>query len=575
MTTQNLTDPDEITALMTGTATPSTADVSAGEPDEKPAIQIGGEAETIRALTTALGHGALPDVYVSGGQLVHLSRVSGKAASAAEHAHQVDAGALPVQADPITSPSLAWLLAHHAFVYRNKFNKATEQWEDVEASPTKAALSAVLSSRYWPDVRPLVGVVTSPVLRPDGTLLQTAGYDTTTGLYYAPTVTMPTIPAQPSTQEVSEALEFITSKLLRDFPFVADADKANHIGLMIAPILRPFLNGCLTPFGLISATTQSSGKTLLAEIPGHIYGLKHLVWRTSDENELQKSITSALHSTAAVMLWDNIAEGTEVSSALLAKLITGPKWDDRNLGSNSAGFETTNDRLWLATGNNIRLGGDMATRTALVRLDPNDPHPDQRDQTGFGIPHLDQWLKKPANRVTVLRHLLILVMDWINAGAPRSGHTMRQFTTWAGAAGGFLAHHGIDGFLDNVAEMREADDGNTTWTAFLARWHELHGDTPLRAKVLCHSAEPTETSGKLVDRWDGTFLTDERDRIPNSKSLGKLLTGHIGRWHGHYVLRSEFDKSANMNVFWVEINPESDQADHDQTPAAADQTALI
>lgn len=69
----------------------------------------------------------------------------------------------------------------------------------------------------------------------------------------------------------------------------------------------------------------------------------------------------------------------------------------------------------------------MATRTVLVRLDPNDPQP---DQTGFGTPHLDDWLKKPANCVTVLRHLLILVMDWINAGAPRSGHTMRQFTRW-------------------------------------------------------------------------------------------------------------------------------------------------
>ncbi|WP_329793579.1 hypothetical protein V1227_17110 [Lentzea sp. DG1S-22] len=543
-------------------------------PTDRPAIQIGGEAETIRVLTAALGQGALPDVYVCGGQLVHLSRVSGKAASAAEHAHQVDAGALPVQADPITAPSLTWLLAHHTFVYRRKKNKDTEQWEEVEASPTKAALSAVLSSRYWPDVRPLVGVVTSPVLRPDGTLLQTAGYDTATGLYYAPTVAMPPIPAQPSQAEVSDALEFVTNTLLRDFPFVAPADKANHIGLLIAPILRPYL-GCLTPFGLISATTQSSGKTLLAEIPGYIYGLKHLVWRRNDEDELQKSITSALHSTAAVMLWDNLAEGTEVSSAVLAKLLTGPKWDDRNLGSNSAGFEATNDRLWLATGNNIRLGGDMATRTALVRLDPNDPHPDQRDQTGFGIPHLDQWLKRPANRVTVLRHLLILVMDWINAGAPRSGHTMRQFTTWAGAAGGFLAHHGIDGFLDNLDEMREADDENTTWTAFLARWHELHGDTPLRARVLCHSAEPHMVGDQLVDRWDGTFLTDDRDRIPSSKSLGKLLTGHIGRWHGPHVLRSKHDKSANSLVFWVETNPEPDQADHDQTPADDDQGTLI
>lgn len=556
---------------ITADHTPDTSDQAA--PADRPAIQIGGEAETIRVLTAELGQGALPDVYVCGGQLVHLSRVSGKAANAAEHAHQA-AGALPVQADPLTAPVLAWLLAHHAFVYRDKFNKQTDQWEQVEASPTKAVLSAVLSSRYWPDVRPLTGVVTSPVLRPDGTLLQTAGYDTTTGLYYAPTTNMPAIPTQPSKQEVSDALEFVLGKLLRDFPFVAPADKANHIGLLIAPILRPYL-GCLTPFGLISATTQSSGKTLLAEIPGYLYGRKHLVWRNNDENELEKGITSALHSAAPVMLWDNLREGTEVSSAVLAKLLTGPQWDARMLGSSGAGFEAVNDRLWLATGNNIRLGGDMATRTALIRLDPNDPHPDQRDQTGFGIPHLDDWLKQPSNRVTVLRHLLILVMDWINAGAPRSGHTMRQFTTWAGAAGGFLAHHSIDGFLDNVEEMREADDENTEWTAFLARWYELHGKVPLKARVLCHSAEPQLIGDQLVDRWGGDFLTDERDRIPSSKSLGKLLSGHVGRWHGGHVLRSALDKHAKAFDFWVETSPEQAEPSHDDTSDATEQTALM
>lgn len=557
--------------------TTSTTDVDAGEgcePAERLTIQIGGEAETIRALTTALEQGVLPDVYVSGGKLVHLSRVSGGASNATEHGHQAAAGALPVRAEPLTAPSLAWLLAHHVFVYRNKLNKETKAWEEVEASPTKAALSAVLTRSYWPDVRPLIGVVTSPVLRPDGTLLQTAGYDTTTGLYYAPATAMPPIPAHPSTQEVTDAREFVLDKLLCNFPFVADADRANHIGLLIAPILRPYLNDCLTPFGLISATTQSSGKTLLAEILGYLYGRKHLVWKKNDENELDKSITSALHSTAPVMLWDNLAEGTEVSSAVLAKLLTGTQWDARMLGSTGAGFEATNDRLWLATGNNIRLGGDMATRTALIRLDPNDPHPDQRDQTGFGIPHLDDWLKKPANRVTVLRHLLILVMDWISAGAPRTGHTMRQFTSWAGAAGGFLAHHGIDGFLDNLEEMREADDENTEWTAFLAQWHELHGDQPLKAKVLCHSAEPTINGDKLTDRWEGTFLTDERDRILSPKSIGKLLTGHVGRWHGRHVLRSAHDKHANSLVFWVETSPDQAQPDHDQTPATSEQAAM-
>lgn len=533
---------------MNTTTDPAAESVDTAEsvkPADRPSIRIGGEAESIRVLTAAVANGVLPDVYVVGGQLVHLSRVSGPGDT------PTNGGGLPVRAEPLTASVLAWLLAHHTFTHRVKKNKDTEEYEEVEASPTKAVLSAVLSSRYWPDVRPLTGVVSSPVLRPDGTLLQTAGYDPTTGLYYAPTTPIPLIPTTPTTQEVSDALDFVVNRLLCDFPFVAPADRANHIGLLIAPILRPFLD-CLTPFGLISATTQSSGKTLLAEIIAHPYGGKNLVWRKNDDNELEKAITSALHSPAPVMLWDNITEGTVVSSAVLAGLLTNPQWSARMLGSSGAGFTTANDRLWLATGNNIRLGGDMATRTVLIRLDPNDPHPDQRDQTRFGIPHLDIWLKVPDNRVTVLRHLLILVTDWINAGAPRTEHTMRQFTTWAGAAGGFLTHHGITGFLDNLGDMRQADDENTEWVAFLARWHELHGDRRISSRALRQTAEIDFVNSQPVDHWEGAFLTDDQGRVPSAKSIGRLLTGHIGRWHGDYVLRSVLDTHANAAVYWVE-----------------------
>lgn len=533
-----------------------TADAPATDtaPADRLAIRIGGEADTIRVLTAAVAEGALPDVFVSGGQLVHLSRVSG----AADPGDQQPT-ALPVRADPVTAPALAFLLAHHTYVHRLKKDKETGELAEVEASPTKTALSAVLSSRYWPGVRPLAGIVGSPVLRPDGTLLHTTGYDPATSLYYAPTTPMPPIPAVPTGDQVEQAREFVLGSLLRDFPFVAPADRANHLALLFAPILRPYL-GCLTPFGLISATTQSSGKTLLAEIPGYLYGSKNLVWRKGDDSELEKSITSALHSPAPIMLWDNIAEGSVVSSAVLAQLLTSPQWSARMLGSSGAGFTAVNDRLWLATGNNIRLGGDMATRTVLVRLDPNDPHPDQRDQSRFGIPHLDSWLKHPANRVTVLRHLLILIMDWINAGAPRSGHTMRQFTSWAQAAGGLLAHHGIDGFLDNLADMREADDEDAEWVAFLARWHELNHDRPVTSRHLRQQAEIDIVNGAPVDQWEGAFLTDDQGRIPSTKSIGRILTGHIGRWHGDYVLRSAMDTHAKARVFWTETRTTCEQA---------------
>jgi hypothetical protein len=120
------------------------------------------------------------------------------------------------------------------------------------------------------------------------------------------------------------------------------------------------------------------------------------------------------------------------------------------------------------------LSGDMATRTILVRLYPNMPRPEER--TGFKIPNLDHWILDPAHQRLVLWHLLILVIDWTRSGAPRqAGVTMRQFTPWAEAIGGFLAHHGIGGFLADIETVRDIDDEDATWTAFLARWRKVIG----------------------------------------------------------------------------------------------------
>lgn len=171
----------------------------------------------------------------------------------------------------------------------------------------------------------------------------------------------------------------------------------------------------------------ASGKTILTGGPGMLYGQRVLPWTYSEE-ELRKSITAVLTDQVGVVVFDNLAEGTAIASAILAQLVTGGVWADRQLGA-SRTIATVNDRLWMATGNNLQVAGGMASRTVRVHLDPNMPRPEQRDQSHFGIPQLDQWITDPANQLIVLWHLLVLVLDWTRHGAPRAvGVAMRQFT---------------------------------------------------------------------------------------------------------------------------------------------------
>lgn len=513
------------------------------------AIQVGTGPESIRVLKTALAEGLLPDTYVCAGALVHMEAVSGGLPSIAAD----EDSPLPVAASPLNPARLAALLAEHAYVYRLRTRKGDtgdpEMCEE-EVTPPREVLSAVLAGKTWPKVPPLRGIIGAPVLRRNGTLLQKPGYDPDTGLYLASKVDLPYVPDEPSPEQVADARTFLLDRFLRDFPWASTADRANYVALLATPILRHFTRS-LTPFALIDATMPSSGKTILTAGPGMLYGQRIMPWTDSDE-ELRKSITAVMAEQVGCVIWDNLAEGTVIDSAVLAQLVTAGVWSDRQLGA-SRNIATVNDRLWMATGNNLQVGGDMASRTVRVHLDPNMPRPEQRDQTSFGIPHLDQWITIPANQLTVLWHLLVLVLDWTRAGAPRApGLAMRQFTPWAQALGGFLAHHNIGGFLGNAADVREIDEDETRWRAFLTCWHERHAGKPLTAAELRRDGEPQMLTGELFDPWDGQFITTPSGRLPNPLQLGRMLTGQAGRWRGDHVLRAGKNDRGDRAVFWVE-----------------------
>jgi hypothetical protein len=282
----------------------------------------------------------------------------------------------------------------------------------------------------------------------------------------------------------------------------------------VTPILRSYLR-TLIPFGVVTSTMPGSGKTILTCGLGMLYGQRVLTWTHSDE-ELRKAITSVLADPVGTIIFDNLAEGTVIDSPVLARLITDRTWADRLLGGHkTAAF--ANDRVWTATGNNLRLGGDMRTRSVLVGLNPDMPRPEER--TGFQIPGLDQWILAPTNQRQVLWHLLVLVAHWTRSGAPRHpGLTMRQFTPWAEAVGGFLGHHGIPGFLANVETVRDIDEEESTWTAFFAQWRKIHGDKWVTSNGLRLSADTP--SARPIHGTAGSSPTHAAGSRPPSRSAG-------------------------------------------------------
>jgi hypothetical protein len=497
-------------------------------------IEITGHSDATRKLKAALGQGAIPDVYVTGGRPVKIERISGTAVLDLD-----DDVPLPVTATSITSALLASLLSEHTFTYTTK-TRATEgggkEFYQDETMPPPNVLNAVLAGAEWPTVPTFAGIIGTPVLRRDWSLLQAPGYDRASGLYLAPTVDLPPVPEQPTPAQVHEARSFVLGDLLGDFEWEDAASLANYVALLVTPFLRRPLKA-LVPLAIVSATMPSSGKSLLTALTGLLVGQQVVPWPADNDKELKNLITSTFTKESGAVIFDNLAEGEVIASPILANLLTNPVWSDRMLGGNGMG-SFTNDRLWMATGNNLRVGGDIASRSIYIKLSPRAPHPETR--TGFRIGDLQGWILNPDHRGELLWYLLVLVADWVSAGTPRdtTAPAMRQFTPWAHGVGGFLTHHGITGFLTNLQTMRGMDEEDHKWAVFLAKWVERLGTDPVKVNDVVTDAKINRDFGIDTDPWDGEFITDEFGRRPTTpQKLGRMLTGQSGRFHGEPPLR--------------------------------------
>src|SRR5262249_21144339 len=131
-------------------------------------------------------------------------------------------------------------------------------------NPPAAVVGDVLAMKTWPGIPALEAVTEVPVLRPDGTVFDTPGYDPETRLVYLPPAgaPIPCVPEAPSPAEIAAACELLVS-ILWDFPFDTMASAHNALGLLLTPVVRPAIAGTV-PLALLDKPKRGTGATLLA-----------------------------------------------------------------------------------------------------------------------------------------------------------------------------------------------------------------------------------------------------------------------------------------------------------------------
>jgi hypothetical protein len=387
--------------------------------DEKKLTDIVVSTDAYQIVDLAIKELAADDtLYQRGGVLVRVLRDSSPAAG-----EEGIRRALAPRIDVVPVPTLL-----------ERLTKVCHWWElnkkgELErVLPPSWCIQAVAARGEWTGIPYLECVVDHPVLRPDGTLLVSPGYDEQTGLLFESGSLGATLKRKPTRSDAVKAVATLYD-VVCDFPFAQDdagSCKAAWLAALLTPLARFAFEGP-SPLFLIDGNTPGAGKGLLLHsISAILTGERFTVASyTRDGDELRKRITSLAISGERMVLFDNLSG--LFGDAVLDAALTATSWTDRLLGQNRM-VRVPLYVTWYATGNNVQIGGDTTRRTCYIRLESDREDPESRDD--FKYPDLLSYVK--ANRGKLLAAGLTILQAYCDAGRPNQMlHPWGSFEGWS------------------------------------------------------------------------------------------------------------------------------------------------
>jgi len=126
------------------------------------------------------------------------------------------------------------------------------------------AVNALAARGEWA-LYPLEAIIETPTMRPDGSMIDSPGYDPETAVLFDPgAARFPSLPPHPSLDDAVRALADLCEPFA-DFPFVAESDLSALLAYLLTVLARPAITGPCPLFAL-RAPSPGSGKGLLANV---------------------------------------------------------------------------------------------------------------------------------------------------------------------------------------------------------------------------------------------------------------------------------------------------------------------
>ena len=497
-------------------ATPGAAPSAARAPHVLPTIRLvdGQLPRTVEATERAMLSANL-DIFSRAGELVYPVSESRPAANGRK---TLTARLSAFKPDAFIEP-----VAEAAIYQRWSVRRNT--WVDIDP-PIQLVRMVLSRERRW--VFPHVsGIITTPTLRSDGSLLDASGYDPRSELYLLPSLKLPPIAAHPTRQDALAGLDKL-KHLFREFSF-QDKDgkgleRRLNCSVAISGLLTALLRGSMptSPIYLIRASTPGTGKSYLVDVIAMVATGQFcpVITTSRSADETEKRIGAILLSGIQIVSLDNCIHDLE--GELLCQVSERPVIRIRVLGRSEMPLCECHTVVY-ATGNNITFKGDMIRRGLVCNLEAQDERPELRQ---FQDDALDL---VAADRGAYVAAALTIARAYLIAGSPAVCPPLGSYSAWSTMVRSPLVWLGE---LDPVISMdglRDEDIELANIREFFGLWMEygLDLDMPYLTSTIIEEAIAAPPANYWGPREFKPFLL----RVAASRGdATKVSADRLGLW---------------------------------------------
>jgi hypothetical protein len=363
-----------------------------------------------------------------------------------------------------------------------KIDRRGRAWASVD--PPHDVVDTLLARSGGWSFPTIAGIITTPTMRPDGTILSKLGFDPATRLLVVDSPAMPPIPERPTKDDAVRALKLFED-LLEEFKFVDEVAKAGALSAILTLVARAMFP--VVPMHVVDAPLAGTGKSYMSNIFSAIATGQEMpvITAGSSEEETEKRIGSAVLAGRTLVTIDNVT--SELGGASLCQLISEMRPSIRILGRSELVEVETRGISFFANGNNIIIVGDLCRRVIRIRLDAKVEHPETR------IFKADPMAKVLGDRGKYIAAALIVCRAYVVAGRPgRLPPRLASFEAWSDTVRSALVWLGKEDPAKSIDTSHAEDPDRLTLMAIHREWATVFGTGKTKCVLLKEVIEACE-----------------------------------------------------------------------------------